>query len=155
MSLLNYPAPVDYAKQLDGFKDFLQHFKTFQSTSEMAATEAMEELNIDGGGTSDEYDFMDDVEDEGRQTRGTRRHREPKLKYMQVLQDIANREKSHILVELDDLEVVGISFCVIHPTIAHETTIVRKSPAGGARPEAGRVHPEEHQALYRGLVAGG
>ncbi|KAJ5881987.1 DNA replication licensing factor MCM7 [Penicillium soppii] len=103
MSLLQYPPPVDYSAQLTGFKDFLKGFKTFQSSSEAAATEALEDLNIDEGRTSDEYDFMDDVDDEGANTRGARRRREPKLKYMQVLQDIANRDKSHILIELDDL----------------------------------------------------
>lgn len=107
MALLQYQAPVDYAAQLDGFKDFLKHFKTLQSTSEAAATEAMEELNIDGNRTSDEYDFMDDVE--GAQTSGARRRREPKLKYMQVLQDIANRDISSVVIELDDLEVVSLS----------------------------------------------
>ena len=59
----------------------------------------------------DEYDFMDDMEDEGTTTRGARRRREPKLKYMQILQDIANRDVSHILIELDDLEVVSFSRC--------------------------------------------
>jgi DNA replication licensing factor MCM7 len=107
MALLQYQAPVDYAAQLDGFKDFLQHFKTLQSTSEAAATEALEDLNIDGDRSSDEYDFMDDVDDEGADTRGARRRREPKLKYMQILQDIANRDVSNIVIELDDLDVVS------------------------------------------------
>jgi DNA replication licensing factor MCM7 len=107
MALLQYHAPVDYAAQLDGFKDFLQHFKTLQSTSEAAATEALEDLNIDGDRSSDEYDFMDDVDDEGADTRGARRRREPKLKYMQILQDIANRDASNIVIELDDLDVVS------------------------------------------------
>lgn len=106
MALLQYQAPVDYAAQLDGFKDFLQHFKTLQSSSEAAATEAMEDLNIDGNRTSDEYDFMDDVDDgEGAQTSGGRRRREPKLKYMQILQDISNRDATNIVIELDDLDV--------------------------------------------------
>jgi hypothetical protein len=109
MALLQYQAPVDYAAQLDAFKDFLQHFKTLQSTSEAAATEAMEDLNIDGDRTSDEYDFMDDVDDEGAGTRGASRRREPKLKYMQILQDIANREVSNIVIELDDLDVVSVN----------------------------------------------
>lgn len=107
MALLQYQAPVDYAAQLDGFKDFLQHFKTLQSSSEAAATEAMEDLNIDGNRTSDEYDFMDDVDDEGADTRGARRRKEPKLKYMQILQDIANRDASNIVIELDDLNIVS------------------------------------------------
>ncbi|KAJ5171429.1 DNA replication licensing factor MCM7 [Penicillium coprophilum] len=106
MSLLQYPPPVDYSAQLNGFKDFLKGFKTFQSSSEAAATEALEDLNIDDGQTSDEYDFMDDVDETtGANTRGARRHREPKLKYMQILQDIANRDKSNILIELDDLSI--------------------------------------------------
>ncbi|CAG7935184.1 unnamed protein product [Penicillium nalgiovense] len=106
MSLLQYPPPVDYSAQLNGFKDFLKGFKTFQSSSEAAATEALEDLNIDDGQTSDEYDFMDDVDEtNGANVRGARRHREPKLKYMQILQDIANRDKTNILIELDDLSV--------------------------------------------------
>ncbi|KAJ5281715.1 DNA replication licensing factor MCM7 [Penicillium angulare] len=105
MALLSYHAPVDYAAQLDAFKDFLKHFKTLQSTSEAAATEALEDLNIDGNRTSDEYDFMDDAEEDGAATRGARRRREPKLKYMQILQDVANRDVQHILIELDDVEV--------------------------------------------------
>ncbi|KAJ5825131.1 Nucleic acid-binding OB-fold [Penicillium robsamsonii] len=106
MSLLQYPPPVDYSAQLNGFKDFLKGFKTFQSSSEAAATEALEDLNIDDGQTSDEYDFMDDADETtGANTRGARRHREPKLKYMQILQDIANRDKSNILIELDDLSI--------------------------------------------------
>ncbi|KOS38417.1 hypothetical protein ACN38_g10762 [Penicillium nordicum] len=106
MSLLQYPPPVDYSAQLNGFKDFLKGFKTFQSSSETAATEALEDLNIDDGQTSDEYDFMDDADEtNGANTRGARRHREPKLKYMQILQDIANRDTSNILIELDDLSV--------------------------------------------------
>jgi DNA replication licensing factor MCM7 len=107
MSLLQYHPPVDYAAQLDGFKDFLKGFKTFQSSSEAAATEALEDLNIDEGRTSDEYDFMDDADETGANTRVSRR-REPKLKYMQILQDVANRDKSNILIELDDLAVVSI-----------------------------------------------
>ncbi|CAI7566279.1 unnamed protein product [Penicillium glandicola] len=106
MSLLQYPPPVDYSAQLNGFKDFLKGFKTFQSSSEAAATEALEDLNIDDGQTSDEYDFMDDADEtNGANTRAARRHREPKLKYMQILQDIANRDTSNILIELDDLSV--------------------------------------------------
>ncbi|KKK12390.1 hypothetical protein P175DRAFT_0505311 [Aspergillus ochraceoroseus IBT 24754] len=104
MALLQYPAPVDYAAQLDGFKDFLKHFKSFESTSESAAAEAIEDLHIDEDDNSDGYDFMDDIEESGAQTRGSsRRNRAPKLKYMQMLQDVADRERSNILIELDDL----------------------------------------------------
>ena len=109
MALLQYSAPVDYAAQLDAFKDFLQHFKSFESTDASIATEAIEDLHIDGDRTSDEYDFMDDAEDgEGREGAG-RRRRQPKLKYMQMLQEVADRERSNVLIELDDLATVSIS----------------------------------------------
>ncbi|EAU34895.1 DNA replication licensing factor mcm7 [Aspergillus terreus NIH2624] len=112
MALLQYTAPVNYAEQLDAFKDFLTHFKSFESTSASAAAEAIEDLHIDGERTSDEYDFMDDVEDENGATRerSGRRNREPKLKYMQVLQDVADRERNNILIELDDLATVPRPF---------------------------------------------
>ncbi|PLN81386.1 MCM-domain-containing protein [Aspergillus taichungensis] len=104
MALLAYNAPVNYDEQLDTFKDFLKGFKTLESTSATAATEALEDLHIDGGErTSDEYDFMDDAEDGNAQT-GTRGGRRgTKLKYMEMLQDVANRERLNVLIELDDL----------------------------------------------------
>lgn len=108
MALLQYHAPVDYGAQLNAFKDFLQHFKTLQSTSESAATEAIEDLHIDGDRTSDEYDFMDDVGDDAQRPGADRTRREPKLKYMQMLQDVADRERPNILIELDDLATVGL-----------------------------------------------
>ena len=104
MALQPFRSPVSYDDQRDAFKDFLTHFKSFESASESAATEAIEGLHIDGDGTSDEYDFMDDAED-GQHTQ--RRKREPKKKYMQILQDIANREKTNITIELDDLDTVS------------------------------------------------
>ncbi|KAN0076630.1 MCM2/3/5 family domain containing protein [Elaphomyces granulatus] len=107
MSLLQFPAPVDYAAQQEAFQDFLQHFKSFQSASEATAAEAIEDLHLDGDGTSDEYDFMDDMDigDEGQRSgRTNRRQRDPKHKYMQVLQDVADRKRTNILVELDDLD---------------------------------------------------
>lgn len=98
MSLLQYPAPVDYRRQLEAFKDFLKHFKSFDSS------EAIEDLHIDGDDLGDGYDLMDDAED-GAQS--GRRKREPKNKYMQILQEVANRERNHILIELDDLDSVS------------------------------------------------
>ncbi|PWY70058.1 DNA replication licensing factor Mcm7 [Aspergillus eucalypticola CBS 122712] len=103
MALNAYTLNVNYEAQLDAFKDFLKHFKSFESASESAATEAIEDLRIDEDGTSDEYDFMDDVAQEGSAQRAGRRRREPKLKYMQVLQEVADRERTNILIELDDL----------------------------------------------------
>lgn len=117
MSLLTYNVHVDYEAQLEGFKDFLKHFKSFESASESAATEAIEDLNLEEDGTSDEYDFMDDVEDGA--PRPGRRRREPKLKYMQLLQDVADRERTNILIELDDLATVRARIITTTPDISN------------------------------------
>jgi DNA replication licensing factor MCM7 len=111
MALLQYPAPVDYTAQLSAFKDFLTHFKSFESASESAATQAIEDLHIDEDRTGDEYDFMDDAEEEsGGPGRTSRRRRNPKNKYMKVLQDVANRDRTNILIELDDLDTVCLKY---------------------------------------------
>lgn len=106
MALLQYKAPVQYSAQQDIFKDFLQNFKSFESASESAATDAIEDLNIDEDA---DYDFMDDEETNGNgQGTTNRRQRTPKLKYMKILQDVADRAKSNIVIELDDLDTVRI-----------------------------------------------
>lgn len=119
MSLLQYPPPVDYASQTTGFKEFLKGFKSFQSNSEAAATEALQDLNIDEGRTSDEYDFMDDADEmDGATSRPTKRQN-PKFKYMQILQDVANRDTSHIQIDLDDLETVSTEHTANYRIAAH------------------------------------
>lgn len=107
MALLQYRHPVDYEAQQEAFREFLENFKSADSASEETAANTIERLNIDGDGTSDEYDFMDDAEDGETTTR--RRNdqtRRDKRKYLSLLQDIADRVESNILIELDDLDVV-------------------------------------------------
>jgi DNA replication licensing factor MCM7 len=112
MALLQFQAPVDYTAQREAFQDFLKHHKTFESASETAATEAIEDLHIDGDATSDEYDFVDDMDvaEDGAQRSGRtrRRRRETGHKYMQILQEVADRERTNILIELDDLDTVSL-----------------------------------------------
>ena len=107
MALLQYRAPVDYEAQQEAFQDFLENFKSFQSKSEETAADTIDDLNLDEDRTSDEYDFMDDVaEDNGRGSRRAGRSRPSKRKYMSILQEVADRERSSVLIELDDLEEV-------------------------------------------------
>lgn len=93
----------------DAFEDFLTSFKSSASASESSATNALQDLNIDEDGLSDEYDFMDDIADgNGRQTnRRTGKDRDPKKKYMEMLQRVADRHTSEVIIELDDLDAVG------------------------------------------------
>ncbi|KIV94395.1 hypothetical protein PV10_02164 [Exophiala mesophila] len=99
MALLQHKSLADYAKQVAAFEEFLDKFET-SKTSEDLAAEAIDNLNLDADHTSDEYDFMDDVANGDDTT--TRRQK--KRKYRDMLQDVANRECSNILVELDDLK---------------------------------------------------
>lgn len=130
MALLQYRAPVKYAVQQEIFKDFLQTFKSFESASENAATEAIEGLHIDGDNTSDEYDFMDDVD--GQQT-GTARSKKPKLKYMQMLQEVADRTRSNILIELDDLETVGSTLGNVRSVSSSNYEVINYSTSNPCR----------------------
>ena len=109
MALLQYRAPVDYEAQQEAFRDFLENFKSSQSKSEEAAADAIDDLNLDEDRTSDEYDFMDDVaEDTDSRSRRAGRSRPSKRKYISMLQEVADRERSSVLIELDDLEEVRL-----------------------------------------------
>lgn len=84
------------------FLDFFTSFKS--STTEAEA--ALEGLQIDDG-TSDEYDFMDDIDDNNaQQSRRSEKRRPTKRKYMEMLQDVADRKRDHVIVDLDDLDEV-------------------------------------------------
>ncbi|KAL9092473.1 MAG: hypothetical protein Q9159_000820 [Coniocarpon cinnabarinum] len=95
-TLPQYPPQVDYDQQQAAFQDFLASFKTTGSSDELNGS------NLDEDGTSDEYDFMEDVV--GGDTNDYRRQRDPKHKYMRLLQEVADRKREHIYVDLDDLE---------------------------------------------------
>ncbi len=78
--------------------------------TEALARNALQDLNLQDEDLSDEYDFMDDVADGDRVSRrGPEGAQDPKLKYMKILQDVANRDVSEILIELDDLHAVRIA----------------------------------------------
>ena len=93
-------------KTTAAFEDFLLNYKSTQTDLDLAATDAFEDLNIDEDGTSDEYDFMDDVAG-GKAARHAGRHKEPKRKYMDMLQKVADRQIGEVTIELDDLDNVS------------------------------------------------
>jgi DNA replication licensing factor MCM7 len=69
-------------------------------------------MNIDEDDFSDEYDFMDDDdEEEGQNARRKARTeaKQPKLKYAELLQKVADRYEEEITIDLDDLAKVGFS----------------------------------------------
>ncbi|KAH7417392.1 MCM2/3/5 family-domain-containing protein [Cadophora sp. MPI-SDFR-AT-0126] len=102
MSLLTFRSPVNYEEHQLAFEDFLSTFKA-SPKSELAG--ALHEMNIDEDDFSDDYDFMDDDDDEGQESRRRARvqPKVPKLKYMEVLQKVADRYEDEITIDLDDL----------------------------------------------------
>jgi DNA replication licensing factor MCM7 len=66
-------------------------------------------MNIDEDDFSDEYDFMDDEEEESSNARRQARSKakQPILKYVELLQRIADRVEDEITVDLDDIAKVG------------------------------------------------
>jgi DNA replication licensing factor MCM7 len=82
------------------FEDFLKTYKTTSTD----AVDALEDLNLDDDDLDDDYDFMDESSDE---TGRTRQRADPKLKYMRMLQQVADRTSSQVVIELDDVANVG------------------------------------------------
>ena len=93
MALLQTRFLVDYSEQQKLFEDFLRNFKS----SSTEAEDALEDLNLNGDDASDEYDFMDDAH-------GARNARKSKQKYMDILQDVADRKTNQVLISLDDIQ---------------------------------------------------
>lgn len=84
------------------FEDFLLNYKSTQTDLDLA----VQDLNIDGDNSSEEYDMLDDVTGgkDARQPNG--QYKEPKRKYMDMLQKVADREVDEVTIELDDLDNV-------------------------------------------------
>ena len=73
-----------------------------------AATNALEHLHLEEDGLSDEYDFMEDVEDGKAARQKPGQYPDPKRKYMDMMQQVADRKLSEVTIDLDDLENVSV-----------------------------------------------
>ena len=91
------------------FEDFLTNYKSTATVSDQLAADALQNLNLDEDGLSDDYDFMDDVANDKEPRQRGRQFAEPKKKYMDILQKVADRQTNEVMIELDDLDNVGIS----------------------------------------------
>jgi DNA replication licensing factor MCM7 len=64
-------------------------------------------LNLNGNGEEEEYDMVDDSDDpapNGRNAHG-------KNTYMSQLQEVANRERDEVVIDLNDLDAVSGGGC--------------------------------------------
>lgn len=104
MALRKIKAPVDYASQQEGLELFLSEFKT---SPEQIAT-ALGNISIDEDDLSDEYDFMDEDDAAAEQRRRQQKQkRAPRHKYVEMLQQLADRQIDTVEIDLDDLDSVG------------------------------------------------
>lgn len=82
------------------------------------------DVDVDGDDISDEYDFAESDEEMGQARRvAERQARAPKLKYFELLQEVANRTTEEIIIELDDLALV--SLCASLPAMVTDLVTVR------------------------------
>ena len=89
------------------FEDFLTNYKLTATDSGQLAADALQDLNLEEDGLSDEYDFMDEVGN-GKDSRPRGgQYPAAKRKYMDMLQKVADRELNEVTIELDDLDNVG------------------------------------------------
>ncbi|KAL5121833.1 DNA replication licensing factor MCM7 [Pleosporales sp. CAS-2024a] len=100
MALLTAPAPVNYDEQEGAFVDFLQHFKS----SSTEAADQLGSLSLNGRGADDEYDMLDDADDADDAAPDGARSGPAKNTYMAQLQEIANRERDQVVIDLNDVE---------------------------------------------------
>ena len=106
MALLQYRKVVDYEAQQAAFEDFLEKFKT---SPQDTITHAIGQISIDEDDLSDEDDFMDE---DGEAAQNARRKKaaqrqQPKHKYVELMQQLADRAIDEVLIDLDD--VVSVS----------------------------------------------
>ena len=69
----------------------------------------MGNVTIDEDDLSDDYDFMDEDDQQAERRRAEKqKNKQPQLKYKIVLQELANRTRDEIIIDLDDLYTVRI-----------------------------------------------
>jgi DNA replication licensing factor MCM7 len=67
------------------------------------------DMDIDEDDFSDEYDFADSDDEAMEERRAARQAaRKPKMKYLDLLQKVADRVEDEITIDLDDLAEVGL-----------------------------------------------
>ncbi|KAK6842063.1 DNA replication licensing factor mcm7 [Apiospora arundinis] len=103
MALLQYRKVVDYEAQQAAFEDFLDKFKT---SPQDTITHAIGQISIDEDDLSDEDDFMDEdgeAAQHDRRRKKAAQRQQPKHKYVELMQQLADRAIDEVLTDLDDI----------------------------------------------------
>ncbi|KAH7401946.1 MCM2/3/5 family-domain-containing protein [Phaeosphaeria sp. MPI-PUGE-AT-0046c] len=99
MALLTTGAPVNYEEQESAIIDFLNTFKS----SSTDAADQLQNLNLGGNDDDHEYDMVDGEDDPAPNGAGAQAGK-MKLKYLNQLLEISNRERDQLIIDLNDLE---------------------------------------------------
>ncbi|OAL06715.1 DNA replication licensing factor CDC47 [Phaeosphaeriaceae sp. SRC1lsM3a] len=99
MALLTTSAPVNYDEQESAIVDFLNTFKS----SSTEAADQLQGLSLGGNEEEQEYDMVDGEDDPAPNGAGARGGK-MKLKYLNQLLEISNRERDQLIIDLNDLE---------------------------------------------------
>jgi DNA replication licensing factor MCM7 len=67
----------------------------------------LQSLNLNGNGEENEYDMVDDSDDPAP---NGARNGQSKNKYMNQMQEISNRERDEVVIDLNDVEAVSRSW---------------------------------------------
>lgn len=122
MALLQYRKVVDYEAQQAAFEDFLDKFKT---SPQDTITHAIGQISIDEDDLSDEDDFMDEdgeAAQHDRRRKKAAQRQQPKHKYVELMQQLADRAIDEVLIDLDDIVSVSKHTCVLYANVTQLLT---------------------------------
>jgi hypothetical protein len=134
-------------QRIAAFVDFLKHYKS----SSTEAADQLEGLSLNGNGADEEYDMVDDSGDPVPNARNG--NGKSKIKYLNQLQEVSNRERDEIVIDLNDVELVSGTGYLEKAGRSYQA--VRKGfRRRGAQLQADRVDRAQCAPLHRDLLAG-
>jgi hypothetical protein len=92
-------------------------------------------MNIDDDDISDEYDFAESDEEAQEARRAARKVAAlPRNKYVDVLQEVANRQVDEITIDLDELSEVRMKLMALKKKLIYGHLVRENTAAGRYKP---------------------
>lgn len=99
--------------------------RSFKSSD---TVDALQDLNLNGDDADSDYHLVGDDDLDGHDgAPAANRQPASKLKYMNLLKDVADRKVDNVLVDLDDLELVSSMRIFRHHCALTDVNLVRES----------------------------
>ncbi|KAI1005553.1 DNA replication licensing factor [Podosphaera aphanis] len=103
MALLQFRAPVDYENQQKAFEEFLSSFKCAPAKTTTSYAQILDDLNDDEAFSDDSALIDEGFGEQTSRQANVNRDTLPRLKYMEILQRVSDRDENEITVDLNDL----------------------------------------------------